>query len=96
MRYISTRGNCPAQSFEEVVLTGLAPDGGLYIPQTLPQLSREQILAWKDLSYAELAFEIIRLFVGDAMPETDLKAIINASYESFSHDDVAPRIATCC
>lgn len=90
MKYISTRGKCPAQSFEEVVLTGLAPDGGLYIPETLPELSREQILAWKDLSYAELAFEIIKLFVGDAMPEADLRAIINESYAGFSHEEVAP------
>jgi threonine synthase len=90
VKYISTRGQSQAQSFEEVVLTGLAPDGGLYIPETLPQLSREQILAWKNLSYADLAFEIIRLFIGDAMPEDDLKDIINDSYAGFSHDEVAP------
>lgn len=90
MKYISTRGKCPAQSFEEVVLTGLAPDGGLFIPETLPVLSREQILGWKDLSYAELAFEIIRLFTDGALPEEDLKNIVNESYASFSHEEIAP------
>ena len=91
MRYISTRGKCPAQNFEEVLLTGLAPDGGLYIPETLPQLSREQIMAWKGLSYAELAFEIIRLFTaGSSVTDAELKAMIDECYAGFSHPDVAP------
>ncbi|MEX1058602.1 MAG: threonine synthase, partial [Natronospirillum sp.] len=90
MKYISTRGISPAQNFEEVLLTGLAPDGGLYVPETLPQLSREQILAWKDLPYNELAFEIIRLFTGDSLPDADLRQMIDDSYSSFSHPEVAP------
>ena len=67
MKYISTRGQCAAHSFEEVVLTGLAPDGGLFIPETVPPLSVEQILSWKDLSYADLAYEIIRLYTDGAV-----------------------------
>jgi threonine synthase len=51
MKYISTRGQAPALSFEEVVLTGLAPDGGLYLPETLPQFSQQQIASWAGLSY---------------------------------------------
>lgn len=90
MRYISTRGNCPPQSFEQVVLTGLAPDGGLFIPESLPSISPEQLRRWQSLSYAELAFEIIRLFVDGAIPDTELKQIITDSYAGFSHPDVAP------
>ena len=90
MQYISTRGKCRPHSFEEVLLTGLAPDGGLFVPEALPQLSRERILAWKDLSYTELAFEIIRLFTGDALPDGELRRIIEESYADFSHPEVAP------
>jgi len=90
VKYISTRGNTPAQSFEDVLLTGLAPDGGLFIPESVPKIDHEQLLAWKKLSYAELAFEILRLYVGDSMPEEDLRDIINETYPVFSHPDVAP------
>ena len=90
MKYISTRGACPAQSFEEVLLTGLAPDGGLYVPETLPSLSREQILAWKGLSYPDLAFEIISLFTGETFSDAELRSMIQDSYATFSHPEVAP------
>ena len=90
MRYISTRGKSPAQSFEEALLTGLAPDGGLYIPETVPQVSREQMQSWKNLGYAELAFEIISLYTADSMPDDDLREIINETYKMFSHPEVAP------
>ena len=90
MRYISTRGQCPAASFEEVVLTGLAPDGGLYIPESLPAITPQQLQSWKQLSYSELAFEIIRIFVDGAIPDAKLQAMIDASYATFSHPDVAP------
>lgn len=92
MQYISTRGQCAPQNFEEVVLTGLAPDGGLFIPESLPTLSREQILAWKNLSYQELAFEIISLFTDDAVDPEALRQMINDSYAQFSHRDVAPLV----
>lgn len=92
MQYISTRGQCAPQSFEEVVLTGLAPDGGLFIPETLPVLSREQILAWKNLSYKELAYEIISLFTDDAVEPEALRQMINDSYAQFSHPEVAPLV----
>lgn len=90
MKFISTRGQCPAQNFEQVLLTGLAPDGGLYIPESVPEVSTAQLVSWRELSYAELAFEIIRLYVADSMPEDDLRAIINDTYAVFSHPDIAP------
>jgi len=90
VRYISTRGKSPAQSFEEALLTGLAPDGGLYIPETVPQISREQMQSWKNLGYAGLAFEIISLYTADSMPDEDLREIINETYKVFSHPEVAP------
>jgi len=90
VKYISTRGQSPAVSFEDVVLTGLAPDGGLYIPQVLPTVGAAQLQAWKQLSYADLAFEIIRLFVDGAIADADLKKMIDASYAAFSAPEVAP------
>lgn len=90
MKYISTRGQSPAQSFEQVLLTGLAPDGGLYVPETLPHYPREEIAKWAGLSYAELALKIISPFVDGAIPEATLKELIDKSYASFSHKAVAP------
>ncbi len=90
MRYISTRGQAPAASFEEVVLTGLAPDGGLYIPESLPTITPQQLQAWGKLRYADLAFEIMRLFVDGAIPDAKLKEMIDASCAAFSHPEIAP------
>ena len=90
MKYISTRGQCEPQNFEEVVLTGLAPDGGLFIPEVVPQISREQILSWKNLSYADLAYEVIRLYVAGAVEDEVLKQMLIDTYADFSHSEVAP------
>jgi threonine synthase len=90
MKYISTRGQSPAASFEQVVLTGLAPDGGLYVPEKLPGISQQQLAAWQKLSYSELAFEVIRLFVDGAIPDAVLKKMIADSYSGFTDPDVAP------
>lgn len=92
MKYISTRGKAPALNFEDVLLTGLAPDGGLYVPETLPQFSREQIAAWSSLSYTDLAFEIVQPFVAGSIPDADLKAIIDDSYRDFRHPAIAPLV----
>jgi threonine synthase len=94
MKYISTRGQAPALSFEEVVLTGLAPDGGLYLPETLPQFSQQQIASWAGLSYQELAFEVMNPFVAGAVNDADFKAIIAKSYETFRHTAIAPLVQT--
>jgi threonine synthase len=79
MHYISTRGHAAAQSFSEILLAGLAPDGGLYLPQEYPQVSSEELDAWRKLSYAELAFEILRKFATD-IPEEDLRALTAKTY----------------
>ncbi len=92
MKYISTRGQAPALSFEEVVLTGLAPDGGLFVPQTLPQFSREEIASWAGLPYNELALKVISPFVDGTIPAADLKGIIDASYSDFRHRAIAPLV----
>ncbi|BFM21368.1 threonine synthase [Gilvimarinus japonicus] len=94
MKYISTRGQAPALSFEEVVLTGLAPDGGLYVPESLPEFSRDEIASWAGLSYEELAFKVVSPFVDGAVPDADLKKIIADSYSTFRHKAIAPLVQT--
>ena len=69
MKYLSTRGQSPAQNFQQVLLTGLAPDGGLYVPDKLPQFSVKQIRDLKGLSYPELAVEIITPFIDGEIEE---------------------------
>ena len=65
MKYISTRGKAPVLNFEEAMLTGLARDGGLYVPQSIPNFSPDDISSMSDLSYEEIAFKVILPFVGD-------------------------------
>lgn len=90
MKYISTRGGCPEHSFKQVLLTGLAPDGGLFVPAELPQFSLDEIKSWQGLSYPELAMKIIAPFIGDEIPEDKLRSIIEESYAGFDSDEVAP------
>lgn len=90
--YISTRGSAPELSFEDVVLTGLASDGGLYVPKTLPQVAPHELVEWSKLPYAELAFRVLRPFVGDAMPEEDLRDMLQQTYAGFRHDAIAPLV----
>lgn len=94
MKYISTRGEAPELSFEEVVLTGLAPDGGLYVPKDLPAFSPDEIASWAGLSYPDLALKVITPFVDGAIPDADLKSIIDNSYSTFRHEAIAPLIQT--
>ncbi len=89
-RYISTRGEAPALGFEDVLLAGLARDGGLYVPETWPQFSADDIRAMKDLSYPALAQKVMAPFVGDAIPAADLKALIEDAYATFDAPDVLP------
>ncbi|WNO10128.1 threonine synthase [Teredinibacter sp. KSP-S5-2] len=94
MKYISTRGEAPSLSFEDVVLTGLASDGGLYVPETLPKFSKEEIASWAGLEYRELALKIMTPFVANEIPEADLKNLIDKSYDSFRHEAIAPLVQT--
>ena len=66
MRYVSTRGAAPVLGFGEAMLTGLARDGGLYVPETVPALGRDEIAALSGLGYEETAFRVMRPFIGDA------------------------------
>ncbi|HEY7775471.1 MAG TPA: threonine synthase [Kineobactrum sp.] len=90
MKYISTRGQAPALDFEQVLLTGLASDGGLYVPETLPRFSHEDIIAMAAMDYPQLAQRIIEPFVGDTIPAADLQQIIADTYAVFRHNAVAP------
>ena len=90
MKYISTRGNAPELTFEEVLLTGLAEDGGLYVPKDVPTFSKEEITAMRDLSYAELAHKIILPFVDGCVDSDALKNILEDVYGGFGHKAVAP------
>ncbi len=92
MKYISTRGSAEPLSFEDVLLAGLASDGGLYVPETLPRFTFEQIESFRHLSYAELAFEIMYPFVEGAIPEDTFKEMLQDTYGSFSHAAIAPLV----
>lgn len=92
MKYISTRGTSPALSFEDVLLTGLAPDGGLYVPETLPHFTIEEIASWKGLPYSELAFKVMYPFVEGEIPETEFKEMVEETYAVFGHKAVAPLV----
>ncbi|MCH2546646.1 MAG: threonine synthase [Alphaproteobacteria bacterium] len=90
--YISTRGEAPELGFEDVVLTGLASDGGLYVPKTLPHITPDVLIEWSRLSYPELAFRVMQPFVGDAMPPEDLQQMAHDTYAEFRHNAVAPLV----
>ena len=86
MRYISTRGEAPKLSFEDVLLTGLASDGGLYVPEELPKFSKEDMQAMASMSYAELAHKVILPFVEEDVTSAELKTMVEETYAGFSHD----------
>jgi threonine synthase len=79
MQYVSTRGQSPAQSFSQILLGGLAPDGGLYLPVEYPKVSGAELDAWRKLSYADLAYEVLKKFATD-IPDADLKALTHKTY----------------
>jgi threonine synthase len=79
MRYVSTRGNTAPQAFCDILLGGLAPDGGLFLPESYPKISRAELDVWRNLSYADLAFEILSKFIDDIPPE-DLRNIVMKTY----------------
>jgi len=91
MRYISTRGGMPPKKFSQILLAGLAPDGGLAMPETYPKIDADELSRWRGLSYAELAFELISRFADD-IPAGDLRNIITRTYSanSFQSDAITP------
>lgn len=92
MKYISTRGACAPQSFADAVLTGLAPDGGLFVPETIPEFSLDEIASWRGLSYEELSFRVMSPFVAGDIPEQELRKIIAEAYSDFRHRAIAPLV----
>ena len=92
MRYISTRGRAPALDFRGVTLAGLAPDGGLYLPDAWPRWSADEIAALAGLSYAQTAARVLAPFVGDAIPAADLLALCEKAYGRFAHAAVTPLV----
>lgn len=92
MHYVSTRGAAPALGFREVTLAGLANDGGLYVPEAWPTLSRDEIAGLAGLSYVETAVRVMAPFVGDALTENELRDLCTRAYGRFSHDAVTPLV----
>jgi threonine synthase len=92
VRYVSTRGEAPQLGFRDVVLAGLARDGGLYVPETWPRLSHEEIAGLAGRPYRHIAFEIISRFTGDEIPTRALLGMIDDAYATFRHDAVAPLV----
>jgi threonine synthase len=92
MRYVSTRGEAPALDFVEVMLAGLARDGGLYVPETWPEYAPSAIAGFAGRPYAEVAVEVIRPFVGGSLPEAELARMAREAYGAFRHPAVAPLV----
>ncbi|CAM3862523.1 threonine synthase [Roseateles saccharophilus] len=91
MKYISTRGDQAERGFSDILLEGLAPDGGLYLPKTYPKVDDATLTRWRGLAYADLAFEILSLYIDD-IPADDLRAITQRVYtaEVFGTKEITP------
>ena len=92
MQFVSTRGQAPVLGFSDAVLAGLAADGGLYVPQSWPQVSPAEIAGFAGKPYADVAFDIIGRFTGDEIPAARLKAIVEEAYATFRHPSVTPLV----
>ena len=92
MRYVSTRGDAPVLGFRDVVLAGLARDGGLYVPERWPELSTREIAELAGCSYSEVAFRIVSRLTGGEIAAPALRRMIEDAYRSFRHDAVTPLV----
>ncbi len=91
IEYVSTKGGGSPVNFETAVLNGLAPDGGLYVPTSLPKIDLAHLQLWKELNYTDLAFEIMSLFIDEAVISSqDLRTLINDSFTAFYHSEIIP------
>ncbi|MEQ9519861.1 MAG: threonine synthase [Parvibaculum sp.] len=90
MKYVSTRGDAPALEFEAALLTGLARDGGLYVPETWPTLTMDEIKSFAGKSYVEVAERVMTPFIGGAIKPPALRTMLTEAYASFDHKAVAP------
>lgn len=91
MQYLSTRGGISPIQFTQAVMMGLAEDGGLLLPRTIPRVGSDTFNSWQNLTYSELAFEVMSRFVDD-IPVSNLKDIINRSYSTFTAENVTPLV----
>jgi len=89
MRYLSTRGNSPTKNFTEILLAGLAPDGGLYLPETYPRVTPAELAEWRDLPYHALAFKVLEKFISD-IPACDLKTLVDRTYTAAVYCNLRP------
>jgi threonine synthase len=92
MQYVSTRGGAPPAGFADVLLAGLAPDGGLYVPETWPRFSAEEIAGFRQAPYTEAAAQVLTKFTGDAFSLEDLRHMTAEAYASFAHPAVTPLV----
>ncbi len=92
MKFISTRGQAPAVSFTDAVLAGLAPDGGLYLPEIWPQIEADAIAAMADAPYEQIAATVLHPFLADALPTAEAERMIGEAYASFRHPSVTPLV----
>ena len=93
MKYISTRGQAPALSFEEALLAGLASDGGLYVPESWPRLSEATLRSFVGADYASVAKAVLHPFMAEDVSAERLSTLVDEAYATFAHDDVAPLVA---
>ncbi|MBE9476855.1 MAG: threonine synthase, partial [Proteobacteria bacterium] len=92
MKYISTRGQSPALTFEEAMLSGLARDGGLYVPEEWPMLTQDQIAGFAGQSYEQVAYAVMKPFVGDTFTDIEFMEIIQKAYAGFAHTARCPLV----
>jgi len=91
MKYTSTRDSSTIDSFEHAICSGYAPDGGLFVPQSLPQVTPTTLEKWAKLSYPELAHSVLRLFIAtEELPDDDLEFICKSALQGFDHPDHVP------
>lgn len=94
MQYISTRGEAPSLGFNDALLTGLARDGGLYVPENWPHFSKKDIRALRGRSYEDIAFAVLQPFVEGEIPNDDFRSMIDEAYATFRHPAVVPLVQT--
>lgn len=90
MRYLSTRGETPPMAFQDAIITGLAPDGGLLLPERIPDV-RDRLKQWRKLGFVDLACELMGCFIDD-IPKADLERIVRSAYSGFDHPDITPLV----
>ena len=92
MRYISTRGEAEESTFEDVLLSGLAKDGGLYVPKTWPTIEHRELESFAQMSYQEIAFSVMKKFIGDTFSDSEFVTMINQAYSDFDHKAICPLV----